>query len=71
MEIIANKADLIYDRQDKLVEHWKIERILAQYEGIKGVQLVQICAGAPVCKRHFRVLGTQFPICRIILDLIF
>jgi len=31
------------------VEHWKIEKLLAQYEGIKGVQLVQVCHGAPVC----------------------
>lgn len=54
VEILANKSDLIYDKEDKLIEHWKIEKILAQYEGIKGVQLVQVCHGAPVCKFFYR-----------------
>ncbi|KAI6182755.1 AMP-binding domain-containing protein [Aphelenchoides bicaudatus] len=49
VEILTNKSDLIYDRNDKLVEHWVIEKHLAQYQEIKGVQLVQVCHGAPVC----------------------
>lgn len=61
VEILTNKCDLIYDRNDNLVKHWEIEKLLAQYEGIKGVQLVQICHGAPVCKslQNFFILNLQ------------
>ncbi|KAI6241404.1 AMP-binding domain-containing protein [Aphelenchoides fujianensis] len=48
VEIITNKADLMYDRKDNLVKHWEIERELAGCESIKGVQVLQICHGAPV-----------------------
>lgn len=39
IEIIAHKDDLIYDRKDRLVEHWVLERFLRQYENIRGVQV--------------------------------
>ncbi|KAI6178607.1 AMP-binding domain-containing protein [Aphelenchoides besseyi] len=48
VEIITNKADLCYDRVDKLVKHWEIERLLATCESIKGVQVLQQCHGAPI-----------------------
>ncbi|CAD5207091.1 unnamed protein product [Bursaphelenchus okinawaensis] len=49
VEILANKSDLIYDRMDHLVEHWKMEKLMAEeYDDIKGVQVVQTCSGAPV-----------------------
>uniref|UniRef100_A0AC35F488 AMP-dependent synthetase/ligase domain-containing protein n=1 Tax=Panagrolaimus sp. PS1159 TaxID=55785 RepID=A0AC35F488_9BILA len=48
IEIICHREDLIYDRNDHLVEHWKMERLMATYVGIKGVQVLQVCHGAPV-----------------------
>ena len=39
IEIITNKDDIIYDRNDNLIEHWKMERIMATYVEIKGVQV--------------------------------
>ncbi|CAI5440349.1 unnamed protein product [Caenorhabditis angaria] len=48
IEIIANSADLIYDKNNCLVEHWNIERLLNQNELIKGVQVVSKGKGEPV-----------------------
>uniref|UniRef100_A0A915DED1 AMP-binding enzyme C-terminal domain-containing protein n=1 Tax=Ditylenchus dipsaci TaxID=166011 RepID=A0A915DED1_9BILA len=48
VEIVTHKDDLIYDRNDKLVEHWRMERLMAQEDSIRGVQVVQVCHGAPV-----------------------
>ncbi|KAI1728905.1 AMP-binding enzyme domain-containing protein [Ditylenchus destructor] len=39
IEIITHKDDLVYDRYDKLVEHWRSERLLAQHDDIRGVQV--------------------------------
>jgi len=49
VELITHKDDLVYDRYDKLVEHWRMERVMAQAtEELRGVQVVQVCPGAPV-----------------------
>uniref|UniRef100_A0A914C6Y4 AMP-dependent synthetase/ligase domain-containing protein n=1 Tax=Acrobeloides nanus TaxID=290746 RepID=A0A914C6Y4_9BILA len=48
IEIISHKDDLIYNRNDELVEHWKMEKIMSQHKDVKGVQVLQICHGAPV-----------------------
>lgn len=39
IELLTYKYDLIYDKKDKLVEHWIMERIMTQHEDIKGVQV--------------------------------
>ncbi|KAE9554064.1 hypothetical protein FO519_002706 [Halicephalobus sp. NKZ332] len=39
IEIITHKDDIIYDKNDNLIEHWKMERIMATYAEIRGVQL--------------------------------
>uniref|UniRef100_A0A7E4W0G1 AMP-binding domain-containing protein n=1 Tax=Panagrellus redivivus TaxID=6233 RepID=A0A7E4W0G1_PANRE len=48
IEILCHKDDIIYDRHDNLVEHWRLEKAMAAYEGIKGIQVLQVCPGAPV-----------------------
>jgi len=49
IEIITqHKHDLVYDRSERLVEHWKVERLLAQEDQIRGVQVVQESPGGPV-----------------------
>ncbi|KAH7702526.1 Protein ACS-16 [Aphelenchoides avenae] len=48
IEIIAHKSDLMYDRKDALVEHWRMEKAMSMYDQIKGVQVVQVCHGAPI-----------------------
>lgn len=39
VEIIAHTNDLIFDKNDQLVEHWILERLLSQCENIRGVQV--------------------------------
>lgn len=49
IEIVTHtKLDLIFDRANKLVEHWKIERAMTQCEQIKGVQVVQTSPNGPI-----------------------
>uniref|UniRef100_A0A0K0FZI6 AMP-binding domain-containing protein n=1 Tax=Strongyloides venezuelensis TaxID=75913 RepID=A0A0K0FZI6_STRVS len=48
IELISNKEDLIYDKDNKLVQHWKIEKCLSKFHEIKGIQVISICPGAPV-----------------------
>ncbi|KAE9413319.1 hypothetical protein Angca_007050 [Angiostrongylus cantonensis] len=48
IEIVANKEDLIYDKNNGIVEHWNIERLLNQSDLIKGVQVVSVGRGQPV-----------------------
>lgn len=39
----------MYDRFDNIIEHWKMEKLMAEeYDDIKGVQVLQICLGAPI-----------------------
>ncbi|KAJ1348531.1 hypothetical protein KIN20_003853 [Parelaphostrongylus tenuis] len=48
IEIVANKEDLIYDKNGAIVEHWNIERLLNQNDLIKGVQVVSVGRGQPI-----------------------
>ncbi|CAI4222435.1 unnamed protein product [Auanema sp. JU1783] len=48
VEIVTNKEDLIFDKNNGLVEHWNIERLLNQNELIKGIQVISIGRGKPV-----------------------
>ncbi|VDM60203.1 unnamed protein product [Angiostrongylus costaricensis] len=48
IEIVANREDLIYDKNNGIVEHWNIERLLNQNDLIKGVQVVSVGRGKPV-----------------------
>ncbi|TKR92703.1 hypothetical protein L596_007304 [Steinernema carpocapsae] len=48
IEIVTHKSDLVFDRAEFLVEHWKMERIMAQNDQIRGVQVISVSRGAPV-----------------------
>uniref|UniRef100_A0AC34QVD6 AMP-dependent synthetase/ligase domain-containing protein n=1 Tax=Panagrolaimus sp. JU765 TaxID=591449 RepID=A0AC34QVD6_9BILA len=48
IEVLAHKEDIIYDRQDRLLEHWRLERAMANYVQIKGVQVLQAWPGSPI-----------------------
>lgn len=39
IEIISHKDDLVYNRNDDLVEHWKMEKLLSTHKDVKGVQV--------------------------------
>lgn len=39
VEIFCQEEDLIYDKNNCLVEHWHVERLLNQSELIKGIQV--------------------------------
>uniref|UniRef100_A0A1I7T0W2 AMP-binding domain-containing protein n=1 Tax=Caenorhabditis tropicalis TaxID=1561998 RepID=A0A1I7T0W2_9PELO len=48
IEVVASEEDLIYDKNNCLVEHWNLERLLNQNDLIKGVQVVSRGRGQPV-----------------------
>lgn len=48
IEVVASEDDLIYDKNNCLVEHWNLERLLNQNDLIKGVQVVSRGRGQPV-----------------------
>ncbi|KAF7632256.1 hypothetical protein Mgra_00008324 [Meloidogyne graminicola] len=50
VEIITqHKEDLIFDKIGRLVEHWRVERLLAQMsQQIRGIQIVQTTPGGPL-----------------------
>ncbi|KAK0423761.1 hypothetical protein QR680_008315 [Steinernema hermaphroditum] len=48
VEIVTHKNDLIFDKANFLVEHWRMERVMAQNEQIRGVQVISLSRGAPV-----------------------
>ncbi|PAV58632.1 hypothetical protein WR25_06149 [Diploscapter pachys] len=48
VEIFCQEEDLIYDKNNCLVEHWHVERLLNQSELIKGIQVISLGRGKPV-----------------------
>uniref|UniRef100_A0A1I8AW31 AMP-binding domain-containing protein n=1 Tax=Meloidogyne hapla TaxID=6305 RepID=A0A1I8AW31_MELHA len=50
VEIITqHREDLIFDKIGRLVEHWRVERLVAQMsQYIRGIQIVQIAPGGPI-----------------------
>ncbi|CAI2322628.1 unnamed protein product [Caenorhabditis sp. 36 PRJEB53466] len=48
IEVVAGEEDLIYDKNNCLIEHWNVERLLNQNDLIKGVQVVSKGPGQPV-----------------------
>ncbi|CAD6190954.1 unnamed protein product [Caenorhabditis auriculariae] len=48
IEIVTHSADLIFDKNNCLLEHWNVERLLNQSELLKGVQVVSTGRGQPM-----------------------
>uniref|UniRef100_A0A914KL57 AMP-dependent synthetase/ligase domain-containing protein n=1 Tax=Meloidogyne incognita TaxID=6306 RepID=A0A914KL57_MELIC len=47
--ITQHREDLIFDKIGRLVEHWRVERLVAQTsQQIRGIQIVQIAPGGPL-----------------------
>ncbi|CAB3410738.1 unnamed protein product [Caenorhabditis bovis] len=47
-EIVTNEEDLIYDKNNCIIEHWNVERLLNQNDLLKGIQVVSKGRDQPV-----------------------